>query len=143
MRPQTLIQRISECGYTFELKNSDIILRYTRQDEPSLVHKEKVLSLVNELKAHKPEIIQYLKDEHFLNTFQDTVNEMAGKYKNRLFDYTRSQKSEKFEQFNQVENRINKFWNDGNFENFQKELETWKNIYTDLLKLFSEAEKHN
>src|SRR3990170_8961732 len=109
MRPQTLIQRISECGYTFELKNSDIILKYTRQDEPSLVHKEKVLSLVNELKAHKPEIIQYLKDEHFLNTFQDTVNEMAGKYKNRLFDYTRSQKSEKFEQFNQVENRINKY----------------------------------
>jgi len=140
MTPQTLIQRITECGYTFELKNSDIILRYTRQEEPP---KEKVLSLINELKAHKPEVVQYLKDEHFLNTFQGTVNEMAGKYKNRLFDYTRSQKSEKFEQFNQVENRINKYWDDGNFENFQKELETWKNIYTDLLKLFSEVEKHN
>lgn len=137
MRPQTLIQRISECGYTFELKNSDIILRYTRQDEPSLVHKEKVLSLVNELKAHKPEIIQYLKAEHFLNTFRDTANEMACKSKDRLFDYARSRNPEKHEQFNQVENRINKFWDEGNLENFQKELANWKNIYTDLLKLFS------
>lgn len=47
------------------------------------------------------------------------------------------------EQFNQVENRINKYWDEGNFENFQKELANWKSIYTDLLKLFSEAEKHN
>lgn len=140
MRPQTLIQRISECGYTFELKNSDIILRYTRQEEPP---KEKVLFLVNELKAHKLEVVQYLKTEHFLSSFQDTVNKMADKYKDSLFDYTRSRNPEKYEQFNQVENRINKFWDEGNFENFQKELETWKNIYTDLLELFSEAEKHN
>ena len=140
MRPQTLIQRISECGYTFELKNSDIILRYTRQEEPP---KEKVLSLVNELKAHNPEVVQYLKTEHFLNTFQGTVDEMAGKYKNGLFDYSRSQIPEKYEQFNQTENRINKYWDEGNFENFQKELANWKSIYTDLLKLFSEAEKHN
>lgn len=133
MRPQTLIQRISECGYTFELKNSDIILRYTRHEEPP---KEKVLSLVNELKAHKPEVVQYLKTEHFLNTFQGTVNEMADKYKNRLFDYIRNQNPEKHEQFNQVENRINKYWDEGNFESFQKELDNWKGIYFELLKLF-------
>lgn len=143
MRPQTLIQRISECGYTFELKNSDIILRYTRQDEPSLVHKEKVLSLVSELKAHKPEVVQYLKTEHFLNTFQGTVDVMAGKYRNGLFDYTRRLNPEKYEQFNQGENRINKYWDESNFESFQTELDNWKNIYTDLLKLFPEAEKHN
>lgn len=84
-----------------------------------------------------------IKDEHFLNVFQGTVNKMADKYKDGLFDYTRSQNPEKHEQFNQVENRINKYWDKGNFESFQKELESWKNIYTDLLKLFSEAEKHN
>lgn len=133
MTPQTLIQRISECGYTFELKNSDIILRYTRQEEPP---KEIVLSLVNELKAHKPEVVQYLKTEHFLNTFQDTVNEMAGKYKDKLFDYARSRNPEKYVQFNQVENRVNKYWDNGNFENFQKELKNWEGIYFELLKLF-------
>ncbi len=80
--------------------------------------------------------IEPIKDEHFLNVFQGTVNKMADKYKDGLFDYTRSQNPEKYEQFNQVENRINKYWNAGNFESFQKELDNWKGIYFELLKLF-------
>ena len=140
MTAKVLVFKLSECGYRFSLSGDNIVLKYIGSDDPK---SEEILPLVSELRQHKPEIIQYLKDEHFLNTFQDTVNEMAGKYKNRLFEYTRSQNPEKFEQFDQVENRINKYWDEGNFENFQKELENWKNIYTDLLKLFSEAEKHN
>lgn len=135
-----MVCKLSECGYRFSLSGDNIILKYTGRDDPK---SDEILPLVSELKQHKPEILQYLKDEHFLNTFRDTANRIAGKYKNRLFNYIRSRNPEKFEQFNQVENRINKYWDDGNFEDFQKELKNWRNIYTDLLKLFSEAEKHN
>ena len=81
--------------------------------------------------------ISDLKDEHFLNTLQSTVSEMADKYKDRLFDYARNRNPENYEQFNQTENRINKYWDDGDFEDFQRELWNWKVIYADLLKLFS------
>lgn len=140
MTAKVLVDKLFECGYRFSLSGDNIVLKYTGGGDPE---SDKILPLVSELKQHKPEIIQYLKDEHFLNTFRDTVNGMAGKYKNRLFDYARSRNPEKHEQFNQVESRINKYWDAGNFESFQKELANWKNIYTDLLKLFSEAEKNN
>ncbi len=133
MTAKGLVCKLSECGYRFSLSGDNIVLKYIGRDDPK---SDEILPLVSELKQHKSEIIQYLKDEHFLNTFRDTVNEMAGKYKDKLFDYARSRIPEKYEQFNQVENRVNKYWDNGNFENFQKELGNWEGIYFELLKLF-------
>lgn len=134
MTAAKLVCKLSECGYRFTLVGDNIILKHTGRDDPKA---DEILPLVDELKQNKSAVMQYLKDEHFLNTFQGTVSEMAGKYKDRLFDYARSRNPENYKQFSQTENRINKYWDDGDYESFQKEMKDWKDIYFGLLKLFS------
>ncbi|MDO8141753.1 MAG: hypothetical protein Q6358_09670, partial [Candidatus Brocadiales bacterium] len=87
MTAKVLVSKLSGYGYRFTLNGDNIVLKHTGRDAPK---SDEILPLVDELKQNKSAVMQYLKDVQFLNAFQDTTNEMAGKYKDKLFDYARS-----------------------------------------------------
>lgn len=58
MTVDELISALIDYGYTVNLKGDNIVLKYTLQEEPT---KEKVLPLINHLRQHKAEAVQFIR----------------------------------------------------------------------------------
>ncbi len=66
------------------------------------------------------------------------LKEMSAGYKSGFFNRERQQYPERYSRFGQAEDRINKYWDEDNYEDFRKELGEWQGIYENLLALFGE-----
>jgi len=75
-------------------------------------------------------------DEHFHDTFSRVVGEMSAGYRSGFFNRARLQHPEGYSRFGACEDRITRFWGEGDFEGFRRELSGWQDIYRSLLALF-------
>ncbi len=83
------------------------------------------------LELYKPEPRQ------FEATFLNAVDEINRNYQPGVLDFIRQKYPERWNRSIEVEDRINKFWNDAkDLQAFQKAVDEWKEIQIQLTKLF-------
>lgn len=61
-----LIEQLEQAGYTVHIEGEDLSLKWTRSGDPSLEH----VKILREVKAHKTEVINYLR---LLQTLQSKL----------------------------------------------------------------------
>ncbi|MBZ0306164.1 MAG: hypothetical protein K8I82_08865 [Anaerolineae bacterium] len=131
-----IVNEFHRLGYSLSLDGNNIRFKFTGQGVPL---RGDVQPLLDFLRQNKSEVIAFLRqaeNERFSNAFGRAVGEMSREYKSGFFDRARRQCPERYSRFGRAEDRINRFWDAGDFAGFREELREWRDIYQSLLALF-------
>ncbi len=144
-----VVDRLKAIGYDVEVKENNIRLSYKGEGAPD---KNRVLPLLEELKAKKNEAVKELQkgeelepisDETLQDIYLEVMNEINDSYISGTIKFVEENYPDLDRQIDEVDVRINEVWQlciegKSNLEDFRNELDSYKNLYLEGIELFRE-----
>lgn len=129
-----VLSTLKALGYKIELKGENIRLTYTGKGKPD---KDKVLPLIEELKAHKEEIVRELKEDPFRILFKEVVDEINKEYLPGTIDHISVHYPKFYQEISQVEDSLSKLWIEGvDINKFRGILKLWYSLHLKGVELY-------
>ncbi len=122
------ISGLSRQGYTISVDQDDLVIRHTGQGHPDPAT---VRPLLEELRQHKQEALEYLQQQTSTSLYQKVCNELAVLWQPGTREYIEQHCPDLAEEIYHAEATANQVWldcEDGseNLDDFKDALETWR-----------------
>jgi hypothetical protein len=140
-----VVDRLKAIGYDMEIREGNIRLSYRGEGKPD---KDKVVPLIEELKANKGEAIKELQkgkelipDETLSDIYLKTMNEINDQYLEGTIKYIQDHHKELDTKIDEVDKQINEIWKsclkgEKSIEDFNAALALYKNLYLEGIGLY-------
>ncbi len=142
-----VLDNLKSLGYDVEVKEDNIKLSYRGEGKPD---KEKLVPLIEELKANKGEAIKELQkgeepvsDEILDNLYRQTMHEINDQYIEGTIRFIEKNYPELDAKIDEVDKQINVIWESClhgkvDLNDFKAELASYKSLYMQGIELFRE-----
>lgn len=144
-----VLDRLKAIGYDMEIREGNIRLSYKGEGKPD---KEKVVPLIEELKANKSEAIKELQkggelkpipDKTLQDIYLEVMNKINDSYISGTIKFVEETHPDLDRQIDEVDKQINEIWKsclkgEQRLNDFRNALDTYKKLYLKGIELFRE-----
>ncbi len=142
-----VLDNLKSLGYDVEIKENNIRLSYKGEGRPD---KNRVLPLLEELKANKNEAIKELRkgeelkpisEEILDDLYMQTMHKINDQYLEGTIRFIEKNYPDLDRQIDEVDKQINEIWksclqDEASLNDFKEALNTYQNLYLEAIELY-------
>lgn len=131
MTAEELITRLRNIGYILNLEKEGIRFRYGREGDPP----EETAILLSEVKIHKQEIIEFMKEEPF-RLIKQALIEIDRHWECGALEWIKRAQPSEFKKMINLEEEINRFALNGDTKGLNNLLKSYKDLMAEMARVF-------